>query len=305
MKTIHYNHIIPVGNTQESAKIQLNENQTSAAALGPQRNFKAGFFSTGTIAAATVAVLLGVLPTTASALAFDSSISITGSAELSPIPLTAPTGNASQGGTLTRIMGEVPTTTTFNGTTVSGTNPLTGTLTSTGDGFGIALNASGSSTTATSEIDELFGDYSFVIKNESLLDTFIVNLKLAFDSRVSASGTDAFGNSEISLDNVTGGSEIFFSGLSSDTVIGNRKFVFPDANTNLASGDFGGSLTDIGSLILSFKLAPGATVSVPRFLELHTKTRNENPHGIPSHFPFRCSFCCRCCLAVLCPSEGR
>ena len=111
MKTIHYNHKIPGGNTQEIAKIQLNENQTSAAALGPQRNFKAGFFSTGTIAAATVAVLLGVLPTTASALAFDSSISITGSAELSPIPLTAPTGNASQDGTLTRIIGGTPTST--------------------------------------------------------------------------------------------------------------------------------------------------------------------------------------------------
>ena len=188
---------------------------------------------------------------------FDSSISITGSAELSPNPFTATTGGAIQGGTLTQIIGGVTTT-----TTVTGTNPLAGTLTDINDGFGIALNASGSSTTATSEIDELFGDYSFVIKNDSLIDTYIVNLKLAYDNRVTASGTDAYGNSEISLDNVTGGSEIFFSGLSSDTIIGNRKFVFPDANTNLASGSFGGSLTDIGSLILSFTLAPGATVNL-------------------------------------------
>jgi len=109
MKTIHYNHKIPGGNTQESTKSQLDKNQLSTAGLVPPRYVKAGIFSTGTLAAATVAVLLGVLPVTASATLINPLISITGSAELGPIPLTSPTGNASQGGTLTRIMGEVAT----------------------------------------------------------------------------------------------------------------------------------------------------------------------------------------------------
>jgi len=106
----------------------------------------------------------------------------------------------------------------------------------------------------------LFGDYSFVITNNSAIDTFIVNLELAFRNTVLASGTDAFAQSEISLDNVTSATEIFFSDLSSDTVNGNQKYVFPSF-TNVASGS-GGSLVDIGSLILSFTLSPGAVVNL-------------------------------------------
>ena len=193
---------------------------------------------------------------------FDSSIVITGSAEFdSTGSPTAPTGGASQSGTLTRIVGTTTTTTTLSGTTITGADPLAGTLSDIGDGFGIAFNASGSFNGATSEIDELFGDYLFAIKNNSLIDTFIVNLKLDFNNQVSASGADAFAQSEISLDNVTSGTEIFFSDLTSDTVNGNQKFVFPDGTTNMASG-FGGALTDIGSLILSFLLAPGAMINL-------------------------------------------
>ncbi len=66
-----------------------------------------------------------------------------------------------------------------------------------------------------------------------------------------------FAKSVISLDNVTSDTEIVFSDLSSDTVNGDQKFVFPDDITDSASGS-GGALTDIGSLILSFTLAPGA-----------------------------------------------
>ena len=219
------------------------------------------FFSAGTLVAVSFAVLLGIQPNLASATPFDSNIAISGSAEFdSTGNPSAPTGNATQSGTLTRIIGGTTTTTTLNGTVVTGADPLTGSLTDFGDGFGIALNASGSFNDATAEIDELFGDYLFTITNNSLIDTFIVNLKLAFDNRVDASGDDAFAQSEISLDNVTSAAEIFFSDLSSDTVNGNEKYVFPSF-TNVASGS-GGALTDIGSLILSFTLAPGAVVNL-------------------------------------------
>lgn len=220
-----------------------------------------GFFSAGKLVAVTIAVLLGVQPNHASATPFDSNIVISGSAEFdSTGSPSAPTGNATQSGTLTRIMGGATTITTLSGDTVTGADPLSGLLTDLNDGFGIAFNASGSSNGATAEIDELFGDYLFTITNNSLIDTFIVNLKLAFDNRVDASGADAFAQSEISLDNVTSPAEIFFSDLSSDTLNGNEKYVFP-SSTNVASGS-GGALSDIGSLILSFTLAPGAVVNL-------------------------------------------
>jgi hypothetical protein len=240
-----------------------NEKHMSAIDFGTRRERLKDFFSVSTILAAIVAVLLGILPATASATLIDPLISITGSAELSPIPLTAPTGNASQNGTLTRIMGGATTTTTFNGTTVTGTNPLTGTLTDTGDGFGIALNASGSNTGATSSIGDLFGDYSFVIANSSA-DTFTVNLKLDFNHQVNAdgvNGADVFAKSLIRLYDVTHNTELVFSGITSDTLNGDTKFVLPDNTTDSASG-FGATLTDTGSLILSFILAPGATVNL-------------------------------------------
>jgi hypothetical protein len=244
---------------------KTNGNHMSALDLGPRRERLKDFFSVCTILAAIVAVLLGVLlPSTASATLIDPLISITGSAELSPIPLTVPTGGASQNGTLTRIIGGSQTTTTFNGTTVSGTNPLTGTLTDTGDGFGIALNASGSNTGATSSIGDLFGDYSFVIANSSVSDTFTVNLKLDFNHQVNAdgaNGADVFAKSLIRLYDVTHNTELVFSGITSDMLNGDTKYVLPDNTTDSASS-FGATLTDTGSLILSFILAPGATVNL-------------------------------------------
>ena len=136
-----------------------------------------GFFSAGKLVAVTIAVLLGVQPNHASATPFDSNIVISGSAEFdSTGSPSAPTGNATQSGTLTRIIGGTPTTTTLNGTVVTGADPLTGSLTDFGDGFGIAFNASGSSTGGTSAINDLFGDFSLSITNNSIA-IFIVNLK--------------------------------------------------------------------------------------------------------------------------------
>ena len=266
MKTIHYNHAIPGGNTQESTKIQLDVNQLSSAALVPYIYVKTGFFSTGTLAAATVAVLLGVLlPTTASATLFDPLISITGSAEFDSIGSpTAPQGGATQSGTLTRIMGGTTTITTLSGDTVAGADPLTGTLTDNGDGFGIAFNASGISTGGTSAINNLFGDLSLSIANNSA-DIFTVNLKITFSNAVdaifnqSSTASDiAFAQAEINL--LNGVQNVFFADTTSDTFNGNEKFVYPD-NTNQASGS-GGAISASGSMILPFILNPGQVITL-------------------------------------------
>lgn len=209
------------------------------------------------------AILFSALPTQAMATLFDTNIAITGSATFSgggSSPAAAT--NASQSGTLTQILGGASTTTSLNGTAITGTDPLAGTLTDIGDGFGISFNASGTfgGTGTVSEIDELFGDYAFTLKNNSATDTFTVNLKLTFDNLVNALGSDAFAQSFIRIADA-GNNEQFFSMLSSDSFNGNTKFVFPDGINNVALGS-GGTLTDAGPILLSFVLAPGALVNL-------------------------------------------
>src|SRR3569832_2348991 len=115
--------------------------------------------------------------TNALAVPIAPNISISGSASFDFFFSGAPTGDATQGGTLTSIIGGATTTTTFCGSTFSGAIPLAGSVTDIGDGFGIAFSGSGAYNGSASTIGPLFGDYSFTLSNTSLTATYTVKLK--------------------------------------------------------------------------------------------------------------------------------
>src|SRR3569833_3154405 len=99
--------------------------------------------------------------TNALAVPIDPNISISGSASFDTTNSGAPTGDATQGGTLTSIIGGATTTTTISGTTVTGANPLAGSVTDIGDGFGIAFSGSGDYKGSASKISLFFVVFFF------------------------------------------------------------------------------------------------------------------------------------------------
>jgi len=208
---------------------------------------------------AGLALALGAFSAAApAATAFSSDINIMGSALINTP--SAPTA-ASQTGSLTEIAGGVTTGATLAGTVIGGANPLIGTLTDIGDGFGIAFNSSGTSASGgTAAVDNLFGDFQLSINNTSSTDTYIVTLKVSYVNQVNASGADAFGLSQITLNDEFGGN-YFYTGLQSDTVNGNYQYDMPNSYVNTASGS-GGSLADSGSYLLPFTVAPSSALNL-------------------------------------------
>ncbi|MCQ8181196.1 PEP-CTERM sorting domain-containing protein [Methylomonas sp. SURF-1] len=211
---------------------------------------------------AAIALLLGGHIAPAQAASFDPNIVIKGSAEFDSTGSPFEPINASQSGEITRIMAGIATTTTLNGAAINGVDPLTGTLTSIGDGFGIKFNANGSAGTEPSVVNSLFGDYSLSLQNNSTTDAFLVNLRFEFSQQVDTtdsvkSNTDngEFAHAQVAL-HKQDGSELLFASALSDTQFGNQQFLFTNNLVNSASG-LGGKLSDSGFLILSFLLNPG------------------------------------------------
>lgn len=209
--------------------------------------------------AAAIALLLSshIAPTYAAS--FDPNIVIKGSAEFDSTGSPFEPVNASQSGEITRIMAGITTTTTFNGAAINGVDPLTGTLTSIGDGFGIKFNANGNEPKV---VNSLFGDYSLSLQNNSATDAFLVNLRFEFSQQVDTtdsvkSNTDngEFAHAQVAL-HKQDGSELLFASALSDTQFGNQQFLFTNNLVNSAIG-LGGKLSDSGFLILSFLLNPG------------------------------------------------
>jgi hypothetical protein len=214
-----------------------------------------------------LALIFSGYSNTASALAFDSNIAISGSTHLhSDGALTEPT-NASQSGTLTSIVTGSTITTTLNGGTISGSDPLSGTLSDIGDGFGIGFNASGASVPSgegnenPTALRPLFGELELTIQNNSAIDSFLVSLQVDFSQAVDASGADAFAQTEILLELANNIQEMS-SKIVSDTLFGNQEFASTDGNTNAAEGTFGGPLSDNNVLTLVYWLDPGDVVNL-------------------------------------------
>ena len=204
-------------------------------------------------------ILVVLFSALAEAAPIDPNITITGSATLD----TGATGAfdaASVSGTLTRIVGGSTTTTNYSdsgaGLTV-GTNPLGGTLTDTGDGFGCTGVAAATGSEADDGEFEAGIDIVMTITNNSLTDIFQVTVLTIFTNSVDSSGDDAYVHSEFTLDRteplpVT---EEFFTHLETDTVHGNTK-------NGVGQPGLGGPLSDSGTDTLVLTLNPGDTYVV-------------------------------------------
>ncbi len=200
------------------------------------------------IIAVTVLGFLGFSPQmegVAHATPFTTDISITGHIQFVDNYATADPG-VTQNGSFSVKQGGAATTSTFSGTTLSGTNPLTAVLTDYGDGFGNTVQSS------TSTADSHFGigdDLVINMQNSSATDAYKVTFAVDFSNVVNSSGTDAFVRSLYhTLDQ--NNAEVFFTDITTDTMFGNK---INSGNTN---GDFGGLVSDIGTATFDVILQP-------------------------------------------------
>ena len=193
--------------------------------------------------------VVGVVPAHAQPIPGD--LALTGS-------ITYDTGNsfsdpgASHSGTTSLTLGGATSSTTFANGTPTGANPLQGTLTDTGDGFGVAGTASAS--WPGSQAEFLAGvDLLLNLTNSSAIHTYDVTIGITFDNRVDASGPDAYADSAFTIDQDT--VEVFFTDITSDTVNG-------DELNGVDQGTSGAVMSDIGTDSLTVALGPGASVVI-------------------------------------------
>ena len=151
-------------------------------------------------------------------------------------------GNTS--GDFSVVSGGGATTSTYSGSSVTGANPLAGTLTDINDGFGFTGTASAT--------DDTFGigfDTALSIFNSSATDVYEVVFKLSYSNMVNATGGDAVADSELTLGCNGGFDDLFFSDLVSDTVNGN-------VDNGNDTGTYGGLLSASSDDFFTFLLNP-------------------------------------------------
>lgn len=189
------------------------------------------------------------------AITFSSDVSISGSVVYDTVNSNGM--GTTQGGSIGRVIGGTSTTTTIAGTTAMGTNPLLGNLSDIGDGFSSNFNMFGG---VDGSSGELFSDFSFSLTNNSATDQYRVSFELDFLNFADADGVDAFADSQFSLRN--GGTEIFFTDLTSDALFGDHE------NSASERGTFGATLNDSGIRVFDFLLNPLASINLSAIAEL-------------------------------------
>ena len=201
------------------------------------------------VAGAIVALCaLALISVSAHAVPIASDITVTGSVTYDTA-FSESIDAASHSGTMTATVGGATTTTTYADGTSAGANPLTGSLTDIGDGFGMTGLAS-----ATGDVN---GDGEFAIgidllmtiANASLTDTYQVTLQIVFDNSADSSGPDAYVDSEFTVD----------SRLSTDPAPGTEEFFTHVVTDTL---DTGGPVSESGIDTIVLTLNPGATLLI-------------------------------------------
>ncbi len=192
-------------------------------------------------------LLVVLATTTARADAIPADLTITGTIDFDT---GFAVGNPA-GAMVVKVGGTDTTSTVSGGAVTAGTNPLSGTFSSWGDGVGIQ-SLTGSASTSGEEWAAGF-DITLTFTNTSATDSYDVVVKVAYDNRVDSSGDDAYADSEFTLDD-DDGAEVFFTQLVTDTVNGDEKNGTPQ-------GSFGAALTDAGTWTYALTLAPGASFS--------------------------------------------
>jgi hypothetical protein len=168
------------------------------------------------------------------------------------------TYNVTVNGNYEAIEGGVTSTSLFteSGVNTGNDNPLLGTLTHTGDGFGIEANVNGVSL-PDPDYDPYFVsvglNLSMGLTNNSLTDSYRVTLAVDYENEVNASGDDAFASSGFFL--YDSSTDLFATQVISDTFFGNER------NGELLSG-FGGFVDDSGLELIVIDLLPLQMVSL-------------------------------------------
>jgi hypothetical protein len=168
-----------------------------------------------------VHALLSLQP--ADAAPFTTDLSISGSVEFdTPFAVLKTTGNVTQDGSFYVRQGGTDSTSTFSGTTVTGANPRTGTLTDLGDGFGITANVS-------SSYPSTFGLGNNIVvnlANTSSTAAYTVRFAVDFLNRLSATGDNSYAHSNYYIRDASN-TDIFWTDITRDTVNGDQDFNFP------------------------------------------------------------------------------
>lgn len=219
-------------------------------------------------------VLFAVGITTAALLPGDLSISNSSIAFDTGAFATVGDSTSITGSSFSAKVGGADTATGFDktGPLGPGTNPIPGNFTDTGDGFGITVNAQTSHNDLTADpspspndstLFSLGVDMGFDISNTSGVDTYDVVIKWMFDSSVTASGLDAYSNSEFDL---SVGSSNVFTDITADTLLGNEfdgnLITDPSPSDPTDPYIYGGTVTDAGTLLFTLALAPGDMFSI-------------------------------------------
>lgn len=160
-------------------------------------------------------------------------------------------------GEFSLISGATTITNTYSGGTAVGSNPLSGALLNTGEGIGF--------TGDVSVVDEefLIGFDSLIsLENTSASVIYDIIFKLVFSNSVSASGLDAYADSEFVV--FLGDPQEFFSDITSDTAFGNEVAgVRVDPRVN------GGTLTESSTVFFNYVLNPSDNFDLSLFWTLY------------------------------------
>jgi hypothetical protein len=212
----------------------------------------------------------GLLAASAGAFAvpITSDLTITGSVALSTTIGVSPfsDGNVTQSGNVRTTAGGTTTMAAFStspgtadgaddaSTTLPAPNPLTGTLTDTGDGIGWSTDLDALFATGFNfnEGYDFIIDFGMSMANASLVDTYTVTVEVDYSNAVDADGPDAF--AVAGLDVERNNVDVLLSDVTSDTLLG-------DELNNTPTGTFGDPISDSGVFTFDVFIAPGALLA--------------------------------------------
>jgi len=175
------------------------------------------------------------------------STSITGSSVSATVGGAVTTASFNEAGPLPDPLEENPT--------------ISGNFTDPDDGFGITVNAQTSNSDPSLFSNFYVGvDMGFGISNTSVADTYDVVIKWMFNNSVTAAGADAYSSSifDLFVD-----SSSVFTDIAADTALGNQFDSDP-----VDPAVYGGTVTDVDTLLFTLTLAPGDMFSVTGAYEL-------------------------------------
>ena len=173
------------------------------------------------VVAITLHTLLVYHP--ANAAPFTTDLSISGSVKFdAPFTVLNTTGNVTQSGSFYIKKGGSDSTSTFNGTTVTGANPQSGILTDLGDGFGITSTVSSSYPSTIGLGDNIVVD----LANTSSTVAYTVRFSVDFINSLGATGGDSYAHSNYYIRDASN-RDIFWTDITRDTANGDQDFNFP------------------------------------------------------------------------------